>query len=227
MFRYLALLSVTVILHSSALHADLILTISISPGSNSATYVAAGSYTVNNPTGALPGGSRMYLPGSTGAWFDNPDENVGEYLRSTGQSVTVGLSNGVTWFKNDVPFTGNNPANELRFGQSGSPGLDDVEIRPQPRQSINYPDFDGVDDVISWSGSGTFFLADNEFDDFIPGVYSNGIDYSGGQFIFVIQDTSAVPEPTSILLAGCAVTFVFCIRRRSSIATKRNTDRSA
>ena len=198
-------------------HAQLILNLTGTAGSNVISYAASGSVTVTQSHTELTS-AHAQAPSVGGGWNRNFDNDLGDFIRDPALATNIDLvlsNGGVSYRKNGVEF-GILDTIDLNGGSGG--GLDDIQL--DPTASLTYPSLI-AGDIISWVGSGTFVLLDNEtFDSFFTatGTFSNSID--GGIYSATIA-AAAVPEPAmAATILGVVAVGVIGVRRRPRKDTK-------
>jgi len=138
---------------------------------------------------------------------------MGGWYTGTNEIGRVLDGGGIEWQLNGSPFTPEagiqNPVTRIELTNFSSNPT--VFIRPQSGFNVRFPAINGSTDTIGWTGSGTFTLGSNTFDDFVPGSYSNGVNYSGGGLTLVV---TTIPEPSTMALLGSLLVMMTLTRRR-------------
>ncbi len=208
-----AVLALLLLGTASRAHADLILALQGTVGSNVVQYTASDSVTIGIATIADDNSGVSRAP-VAGIWNDDFDENLGNFLRNgmdTSMNDDLALTGGgISYRRNGVEFA---VLNTIDLDGSNSSGGDDVEL--DPTASVDYPALT-IGDVLSWEGSGTFTLEDGETFDTLfvqTGTFTESID--GGNFVLQIS-LAAIPEPSSALLLASVVSMLGFYRRRAN-----------
>ena len=214
-----AVLSVAAMGVSKPVQAELVLTITGTPGSSTISYEATGTYVLSADIDANPDNTAARLPADNGGgggliWggsFDNDlgpgsffDEDAGIAQENFGIDIDV------------FTDTGSGAEFLTTFGEidttraSSDDGSDDFRIGLGASPNVDYPALAAGDEV-SWSGSGNILLASN-FEDLFDGTGTFSREsFSETPFSLVV--VSAVPEPSSFAVLGLCTLALLPMRR--------------